>query len=241
MVAQNTLTDKCSDYLPVRSVSILYFITKRVFDFVLASIGLILLTPLFAIIALLVKLDSPGPAFFIQERVGAKPRFHNGRVFWETRNFTVYKFRSMLQNADPTVHQSYIEAYVHGDKDASANPEKVFKLTNDARITRVGHILRKTSLDELPQLINVLQGTMSLVGPRPLPVYEVALYEEWQRERLACLPGMTGLWQVMGRCRVGFDDQIQMDIEYVRTQSLLLDFKILVLTLPAVISGQGAG
>jgi lipopolysaccharide/colanic/teichoic acid biosynthesis glycosyltransferase len=115
-----------------------------------------------------------------------------------------------------------------------------FKLSNDPRVTRVGHILRKTSLDELPQLVNVLKGEMSLVGPRPLPTYEVAEYQAWHRERLAALPGITGLWQVQGRCEVTFEEQVQMDIEYVRNQSLWQDIKILLSTIPAVVSGRGA-
>jgi lipopolysaccharide/colanic/teichoic acid biosynthesis glycosyltransferase len=115
-----------------------------------------------------------------------------------------------------------------------------FKLTDDPRLTRVGKVLRRTSLDELPQFFNVLKGEMSLVGPRPVPLYEVAEYKEWQRERLAAMPGMTGLWQVKGRSRVSFDEMVRMDIEYTRNRSLCFDLKILLLTIPAVLSGEGA-
>ena len=115
------------------------------------------------------------------------------------------------------------------------------RLIDDPRVTRIGRILRRTSLDELPQLFNVIRGEMSLVGPRPVPLYEVAAYQPWQRERLAALPGITGLWQVRGRCELSFEDMVRLDVEYIRNQSIWLDFKILSLTIPAVLSGRGAG
>src|SRR6267142_3954047 len=137
------------------------------------------------------------------------------------------KFRSMYQNADPAVHEAYIRDFVEGRAEESGGK---FKLTNDPRVTRVGRILRKFSLDELLQLLNVLKGDMSLVGPRPVPPYEVACYRNGDHKRLAALPGITGLWQVKGRCQVSFEEMIRMDIEYVRDASLLLDLKILFLT-----------
>jgi lipopolysaccharide/colanic/teichoic acid biosynthesis glycosyltransferase len=215
----------------------LYFSCKRCLDVVLATLLFILLSPLMLLIAILVKLDTPGPIIFVQERVGARRRSRDGRTIWEIRNFPFYKFRSMVHDADPSVHQVYIKAYVEGCVGPS---DAKFKLTDDPRVTRVGRILRKTSLDELPQLVNVLKGEMSLVGPRPLPTYEVAQYQPWHRERLAALPGITGFWQVKGRCQVSFEEQIHMDIEYVRNRSLWLDIKILFLTIPAVLSGRGA-
>jgi lipopolysaccharide/colanic/teichoic acid biosynthesis glycosyltransferase len=159
---------------------------------------------------------------------------------WEIREFPCYKFRSMVQHADPSAHQQFVKAFAEGRVEPSQAGHTRFKLTDDPRVTRVGRVLRKTSLDELPQLVNVLKGDMSLVGPRPVPAYEVAEYRAWHRERLAALPGITGLWQVNGRCQVSFDDMIDMDIEYVRNRSLRLDVKILLLTIPAVLSGRGA-
>ncbi len=220
--------------------SSLYYYCKRTMDMVVATLALLLLLPVFLLIAILIRLDSAGPVFFVQERVGARRRSKHGRTVWKIENFRVYKFRSMVQDADPTAHQAYIKAFVNGSVEASDEGGPKFKLSNDPRVTRVGHILRKTSLDELPQLVNVLKGEMSLVGPRPLPTYEVAEYQAWHRERLAALPGITGLWQVQGRCDVTFEEQVQMDIEYVRNQSLWQDIRILMSTIPAVVSGRGA-
>jgi lipopolysaccharide/colanic/teichoic acid biosynthesis glycosyltransferase len=218
----------------------LYFACKRCIDVVLAALVLVLLAPLMLLIAILIKLDTPGPGIFVQERVGSRRRSRGGREIWEIRNFSCYKFRTMHLDADQSVHQAFIKAFVEGCEGISDEGGVNFKLTDDPRVTRVGRILRKTSLDELPQLVNVLKGEMSLVGPRPVPTYEVAEYQAWHRERLAALPGLTGLWQANGRCQVSFDDMIRMDIEYVRNQSLRLDIKILFLTIPAVVSGRGA-
>jgi lipopolysaccharide/colanic/teichoic acid biosynthesis glycosyltransferase len=217
-----------------------YFSCKRFMDVVLATLALLLLMPLMLLIAFLIKVDSPGPIFFIQERAGVRRRFEGGQTIWEIRNFPFYKFRSMTQDADPSIHQAYIKAFVKGRIKMSGTTRPKFKLTNDPRVTRVGRILRKTSLDELPQLLNVLKGEMSLVGPRPVPLYEVAEYQAWHCERLATLSGISGLWQVKGRCQVSFEDMISLDIEYIRSQSLWLDLKILLLTIPAILSGQGA-
>lgn len=218
----------------------LYFSCKRFMDVVLAALALILLIPLMLLIAILIKLDTPGPVFFIQERVGVRRKSEGRRTIWEIKNFPFYKFRSMVREADPSLHQAYIKAFVEGRVEMSDTAGAKFKLTGDPRVTRVGRILRKTSLDELPQLLNVLRGEMSLVGPRPVPLYEAAEYQAWHWERLAALPGITGLWQVKGRCQVLFDDMVRMDIEYIRNQSLWLDLKILFLTVPAVLSGRGA-
>lgn len=218
----------------------LYFTCKRCMDVVLAMLLLVLLCPLLLLIAILIKLDSPGPIIFIQERVGARRRSSGGQTYWEIRNFPFYKFRSMVKDADQSMHQAYIRAFITGQVEKSGTDGVKFKLTNDPRVTRIGRILRKTSLDELPQLVNVLKGEMSLVGPRPVPTYEVAEYRPEHYERLTALPGITGLWQVNGRCQVSFEDMVRMDIEYVHNQSLWLDAKILVCTIPAVISGRGA-
>ena len=188
-----------------------------------------LFAPLFLIIAAAIKATSAGPVFFRQERVGL-----NGKTF------LFYKFRSMKTNNDPLKHKEYIKKFINQQKTAAIEPG-IFKLTNDSRITRVGHFIRKTSLDELPQLINVLKGDMSLVGPRPPIPYECDLYDIWHRRRLlSARPGITGLWQVMGRSRTTFDEMVRLDLKYLREWSLLLDLKILLMTPKAVISGSGA-
>jgi len=217
-----------------------YFVCKRCLDLVLASLTLILLFPLFLLIAVLIKLDSLGPVIFIQIRVGAKRQRLGRKAAWVNREFPMYKFRSMVQNADPSVHETYTREFVEGRAQASAENGGKFKLTNDPRVTRIGRILRKLSLDELPQLLNVLQGDMSLVGPRPVPPYEVACYQNGDHQRLSALPGITGLWQVDGRCNVTFERMVQMDLEYIRKASLWLDLKILLRTIPAVLSQRGA-
>jgi lipopolysaccharide/colanic/teichoic acid biosynthesis glycosyltransferase len=217
-----------------------YFGCKRCLDTVLAGLLLVLLLPLFLLIAFLIKLDSAGPVFFKQERVGAKRQRLEGKTVWFVRNFLIFKFRSMIQNADSSVHEAYIRDFVEGRAQASPENGGKFKLTNDPRVTRIGRILRKFSLDEFPQLLNVLKGDMSLVGPRPVPPYEVAGYRNGDHKRLAALPGITGLWQVKGRCKVSFEGMIQMDLEYIRKASLWLDVKILLETIPAVLSGRGA-
>jgi lipopolysaccharide/colanic/teichoic acid biosynthesis glycosyltransferase len=218
----------------------LYFAAKRGLDVILASLLLVLLSPLVLIIAILIRLDSAGPIFFTQERVGAKRQSMGRQAIWMIRNFTMYKFRSMVQNADSSVHEAYIKDFVEGRAQATPENGGKFKLTNDPRVTPLGRLLRKFSLDELPQLINVLNGDMSLVGPRPVPPYEVACYGYGHHKRLAALPGITGFWQVKGRGRVTFEEMIRMDIQYVQNASLWLDLKVLFLTIPAVLSRRGA-
>lgn len=198
--------------------------TKRAFDFTLSLLALILLSPVFLIIAIVLKLDSKGPAIFVQQRVG-----QYGKLF------NMYKFRSMYTNVDQSLHQEHIAAYKQGALAA----QESYKLENDPRITKVGRILRDTSLDELPQLINVVKGEMSLVGPRPIPVYEADLYDLWQTERFSALPGITGLWQVVGRHLVLFEEQLRLDIQYIRHQSLGLNIKIVLATVIAVFYKSG--
>ncbi|MBV9543280.1 MAG: sugar transferase [Chloroflexi bacterium] len=218
----------------------LYFRSKRSMDVALTLLLLVCLWPVLLLIAVCIKLDSSGPVLFTQRRVGVRPRFCSGHVVWDVREFLVYKFRSMVDDADPAVHQEYIKAFVEGRVDLASDSGSRFKLTHDRRVTRFGRLLRRTSLDELPQLVNVLKGEMSLVGPRPVPTYEVSEYEERHYERLAALPGITGIWQVRGRCQVPFEQMVQMDIEYVHTRSTWLDIRLLLLTVPAVLSGRGA-
>jgi lipopolysaccharide/colanic/teichoic acid biosynthesis glycosyltransferase len=206
---------------------------KRMID-VLGSLSLLaLLSPVFFVIAAAVKLTSRGPVLFRQKRIG-----QHGTPF------TFFKFRSMFVNNDSSEHKEYVRQLIAGQaekKSANGNGGGVFKLTNDPRITPVGKILRRSSLDELPQLINVLRGEMSLVGPRPPVPYEVQEYATWHRRRLLeAKPGITGLWQVKGRSRVEFDDMVRLDLQYARNCSPLLDLKILLQTPKAVMTGDGA-
>ena len=217
-----------------------YYLCKRCLDVCLASVLLFLLVPVFLLIAALIKLDSRGPVFFTHERVGANRKKTGRETVWAVTKFGMHKFRSMLADADSRVHEAYIRDFVAGRAQRSEEKGGKFKLTNDSRVTRVGRMLRRTSLDELPQLFNVLKGQMSLVGPRPVPPYEVACYRNGEHKRLAALPGITGLWQVNGRCRVSFEEMIHMDLQYIRSASFLLDLRLLLLTIPAVLGGRGA-
>ena len=205
---------------------------KRVSDIVISVAALIVTAPLLATIAVWVKLDSRGSVFFRQERVGM-----DGRVF------LCYKFRSMHAGADEQIHRKAYERNIAGDISANAGDDDApvyGKVRNDPRVTRAGRFLRRSSLDEMPQLFNVLFGDMSVVGPRPPIPYEVEAYEPWQRKRLDMKPGITGLWQVSGRNRLTFDEMVRTDLYYIENWSLWLDLKIILLTLPAVWRGDGA-
>lgn len=215
-----------------------YFICKRVLDITVAALLLPALLPLMLLVALLIKLDSSGPVLFVQERIGVKRRVKGGRVIWELYTFPFYKFRSMVTGADPTPHQTYFKSFRLGS--VAGDESTTFKLANDSRLTRVGAILRRTSLDELPQLMNVLRGEMSLVGPRPALLYEAVLYDEAHYERFRATPGITGWWQATARSRVGFEQMIRLDIDYAHRSGFWFDVKILLLTIPAVLSCRGA-
>jgi len=202
---------------------------KRVMDFCGAAAALILLSPVFLLIALAVKLSSKGPILFRQQRVGQYGQ-----------RFTFLKFRSMYVNNSSEIHKEYVRKLIAGKADQKGR-DGVFKIVDDPRVTPVGRLLRRTSLDELPQFLNVLRGDMSLVGPRPPLSYEVEAYDVWHRRRLLeARPGITGLWQVNGRSRTKFDDMVRLDLQYARKQSLWLDLKILLRTPAAVFSGDGA-
>jgi len=208
------------------------FHVKRLMDIVGSLVALILCLPVFAAIVMAIKLTSKGPVLFRQVRLG-----HYGK------KFTFLKFRSMYFQNDPSVHEQYVKQFIAGALESEQAPgqQKQFKLAADPQVTPVGRFLRKTSLDELPQFLNVLKGQMSLVGPRPPVPYEVECYDLWHRQRLlAVKPGITGLWQVEGRSRVKFDDMVRLDIRYARSWSLWLDIKILLQTPHAVLSGNGA-
>ena len=217
-----------------------YLLAKRTVDLVIGTLLLVLLSPLMVAIALGVKLTSPGPVLFVQQRAGARRRRGRGgdEIVWEARSFACYKFRTMTQGADESVHISHVEAFVQG---ALEGRDGDFKLRDDLRVTPFGAFLRRTSLDELPQLINVVKGDMSLVGPRPVPLYEVNAYPRSAHlERLMARPGITGLWQVKGRSRVEFESMVGMDIQYIRRQSILLDLALIVMTVPSVLLRRGA-
>ena len=203
---------------------------KRSSDIVIAALALILAAPLWLLIALFIKLDSKGPVFYLQERVGM-----DGRMF------LCYKFRTMLSGADSDVHRQYQKQFIAGRAEANlGNGEQpVYKFQSDVRITRVGRWLRRASLDEVPQLFNVLRGDMSVVGPRPPIPYEVEDYEIWHRKRLDMKPGLTGLWQVSGRNRIPFEEMVKLDLYYIENWSLLLDLKIIMRTVLVIIRGDG--
>jgi lipopolysaccharide/colanic/teichoic acid biosynthesis glycosyltransferase len=209
----------------------LFQVLKRVMD-ILGSLGLlILLAPLLLAIAVLVKLSSRGQVLFHQMRIGQM-----------LKPFMMCKFRTMYANAGHGIHHNYVSWFItSSDQGQAQNKNKIFKLTNDPRITPIGHFLRRTSLDELPQLWNVLVGQMSLVGPRPPLWYEVQQYKPWHRHRvMEAKPGITGLWQVTGRSRTTFDEMVRLDLRYAKKKSLWADIKIILATPAAVIKGNGA-
>jgi len=205
-------------------------VIKRAMDIFGSAVMLILCAPLLAIIAAAVKVSSPGPVLFRQHRIGQYGR-----------RFTFLKFRSMRADNDPSVHKEYVTKLIAGEAERMPSQTEgtgVYKLAQDTRITRIGRLLRKTSLDELPQFVNVLRGDMSLVGPRPPIPYELAAYQTWHRRRLLEVkPGITGLWQVTGRSRVKFDDMVRLDLRYAMSWSPWLDVKILARTPGAVVKG----
>jgi exopolysaccharide biosynthesis polyprenyl glycosylphosphotransferase len=207
---------------------------KRAFDIVGAAGTLLVLSPLLVAIALAVKLTSRGPVLYAQERIGL-----------DGRSFRFYKFRSMRDGSDTSAHCDYMHELINGNagtrtQSVEGEEEEVFKLVDDPRITNVGRVLRRYSLDELPQLWNVLVGDMSLVGPRPPLPYEVAEYQPWHRRRLEVKPGITGVWQVDGRSRVSFDDMVFQDILYDCSRDALVDASLCLRTVPAALLGHGA-
>jgi lipopolysaccharide/colanic/teichoic acid biosynthesis glycosyltransferase len=199
----------------------LSYLAKRLLDIVVSTLALVALLPVFIVTALSIVVENPGPVFFVQTRVG-----RNGR------HFRFYKFRSMVVNAEKLKSEL-----------AAQNESKdgvIFKMKKDPRITRTGRIIRKFSIDELPQLINVLKGDMSLVGPRPPVPKEVEQYTLEQRKRLHAIPGITGLWQVSGRSDIPFTDQVRLDLQYIQSAGVINDLRLLLRTIPAVLSGKGA-
>jgi exopolysaccharide biosynthesis polyprenyl glycosylphosphotransferase len=198
-----------------------HLVTKRLIDIFGSAVLLLSMAPILALVALLIKLDSPGPALFTQERVGLN-----------RRRFRLFKFRTMAERAEELQHK--LEHLNEADG-------PVFKIRNDPRVTRIGRFLRRFSIDELPQLFNVFKGNMSLVGPRPLPLRDVErIHTQWHKRRFSMKPGVTCLWQVNGRSDVSFDDWVVMDLEYIDKWSLALDMRILLRTVPIVLKGSGA-
>lgn len=225
--ADKDVTGTAYEVRPIRPYRL-----KRCLDLVAASIGLVVATPFAAIIALLIKLSSPGPVLFKQLRVGL-----------DGQEFLFYKFRSMREGCDDSKHRDYIKLFIEGNEEELRklqSGKKLYKMTSDDRVTLVGRFLRRTSLDELPQLINVLRGEMSMVGPRPHLPYEVGMYKSWHRRRLEGIPGITGWWQIHGRSRVPFDEAVRMDVWYLERQSLILDIRIMCRTITKAIVGRGA-
>ena len=200
--------------------SLAYRFIKRFFDIVLSLIALVVLSPVFLLTAIAIKIEDGAPVIFTQTRSGL-----NGKVF------KMYKFRSMVKNA-PELHK---ELLAKNELDGPA-----FKMKDDPRITKVGKIIRKTSIDELPQLINIIKGEMSIVGPRPLPVYETENCTPYQKQRLKVKPGLTCYWQVSGRNDIGFDEWIELDLKYIREASVWTDLKLIFMTFWAVFTGKGA-
>ncbi|MGA8223986.1 MAG: sugar transferase [Candidatus Acidiferrales bacterium] len=221
------------DLFEVEKKKKLSLLTKRVMDVVGSAIALILLSPIFVVLAILIKLTSRGPVFYRQDRVGqyGVP-------------FEFLKFRSMFASTDAAIHKEYVRNFIAGKPQqpaADGNEQVVYKITNDPRVTWIGRIMRRLSLDELPQFCHVLTGKMSLVGPRPPIPYEIETYDIWHRRRLLeAKPGITGLWQVYGRSKTTFDEMVRLDLQYSRTWSPMLDLKILLQTPRAVLSGDGA-
>jgi lipopolysaccharide/colanic/teichoic acid biosynthesis glycosyltransferase len=216
--------------LAVDSAPLTYRVGKRGIDIAVAVVGLVLCSPVIACAMLAIKLDSRGPALYIAPRVG----LHG-------KQFMMYKLRTMAHGADDSIHRSFVAGLLVAGAESSEPQceQRLFKIRDDPRITRVGRFLRRTSLDELPQLYNVLKGDMSLVGPRPDVPYAVEMYEPWQARRLQAKPGMTGLWQVSGRGHLSPLTMFRLDAEYVERRNLRLDLQIMLRTVPVVVHRVG--
>jgi lipopolysaccharide/colanic/teichoic acid biosynthesis glycosyltransferase len=212
-----------------RRLAMLDWAAKQLLDVTLAALGLLVLAPLLAAIAVAIRLTSPGHAVFRQVRVG-----------YRETPFVIWKFRTMYRDNDDAVHRDYVATMLTGAAEVADNGRGIYKLTGDPRVTPLGRLLRKTSLDELPQLVNVVRGEMSLVGPRPVLPWEAELFEPRHRLRFAVKPGMTGLWQVSGRSDLSWEESIRLDLYYVENWSWVLDALILARTVPAVFKGRGA-
>lgn len=212
--------------MPQNYNNLLFSVYKRVFDFFFAALALLFLTIPFLIIAALIKFSSKGPVFFRDTRIGK-----------DGKPFKFYKFRTMYLNNDDSIHREFVSEYIKQNNEEKT--AKIKKITDDPRVTKIGSFLRKTSIDELPQLFNVLRGEMSLVGPRPCLPYEWEQYDDWHRRRFSVIPGCTGLWQVSGRSAVDFNDMVILDLFYIDNMSPLLDLKIMFKTIPVMLLAKG--
>lgn len=225
--ARTTTAPRFSETTPVFS----YLFWKYLVDRFAALGMLIVLSPLMGVIAIAIRLDSRGGALFHREQVGSRGK-----------NFMALKFRTMYDGNDDQTYREYVEKYVRENApyQVDENGARIFKVVNDSRVTRVGRFLRKTNLDELPQLVNVLKGEMSFIGPRPDVPFAVAMYRDWHLKRLNARPGITGLWQVCGRKAVPFEGMVRLDISYINRRSLALDLKIAFLTVATILKGDGS-
>jgi lipopolysaccharide/colanic/teichoic acid biosynthesis glycosyltransferase len=204
---------------------------KRVLDVVFSLFVIVFGFPFYMMITALIKLTSEGAVFYTQNRIGK-----------DEEPFRMYKFRTMTVGNNDGAHRDFAKDFINGDNSGHVDKstgQRTFKMTSDPRITSIGRFLRRTSLDELPQFLNVLKGEMTLVGPRPPLAYELPHYQEWHKRRLAVKPGLTGLWQVSGRSTVPFDEMVKLDINYIENQSFLLDIKIILRTIPVMLFGCG--
>ena len=204
---------------------------KGILDRVMAFLLVVVLSPVLVIITLAIKLDSSGNAIYRREQVGEN-----------NRNFIAYKFRTMKENNNDSEYKKYLAKYIleNAPYKVDENGQAVYKVVDDPRVTRIGSLLRKTNLDELPQLINVLKGEMSFIGPRPDIPYAVAMYKDWHKKRLNAKPGITGLWQVCHRKGIPFEGMVRLDIDYIKQQSLLLDTKIALKTVVTILTKDGS-
>ena len=232
LVAQKVPVERFRDFPFVRFVEAynanLNNAFKRLLDIIFSSIAIVIASPIMLVIAVAIKMDSKGPVIFKQKRLGK-----------DGKPFMFYKFRSMYTDVDDKIHREYLKNLIKNGKAAeNGGKEGVYKIVDDPRITRVGRFIRKTSLDELPQLFNVLKGDMSLVGPRPGLPYEFEEYEEWHKERIKVLPGITGLWQVSGRNALTFEDMIVLDLYYIENMSPWFDLQIMLKTIPVLVFGD---
>jgi len=208
-----------------------YRCVKSLLDRVLALCAIVIISPLLGIIALAIKLNSPGSVLFRREQVGEKGE-----------TFTAFKFRTMHTDNDDSEYKGYLVRYILENAPYKINPDgqAIYKVVDDPRVTRFGSLLRKTNLDELPQLVNILKGEMSFVGPRPDVPFAVSMYKSWHLKRLDIKPGITGLWQVCGRKELPFEGMVRLDLSYIKRQSLLLDAKIMLLTVGTILKGDGS-
>lgn len=217
---ERTILEQLDQQVEIKKESILYLICKRAMDIIASLFGLIILSPLLIIVSILIKLESAGPILFKQERVGLKGK-----------HFIMYKFRSMVVNAEE------LKAKLESQNEMSG---PMFKIKNDPRVTKVGKIIRKTSIDELPQLINILKGEMSIVGPRPSLPSEVEMFERWMLRRLDVKPGLTCYWQIRGRNNIGFEEWMEMDVNYVNNRNLKIDVKLIFKTASVLFGDKNA-